>query len=329
MKRVLRSIIIMTLLAGVVFVAPAAGAPKAVKLKAVLFVPTNNPMVATSLWYRDRVNKASEGNLTIDIVGGPEAIHAMDQPNAIATGVVDMLIGCPAAYFEPMMPEALALGINGLTSWEERETGFYDLFDTIFQKKANSKYIGKTYSSEPFEFFTNSPLNKPEDLSGLRIRTMPLYEPLVKAYGGSPSSMPLTDVYTAMERGVVDGYMIVCPVALGFKLYEVTKYGLKTGVYASEPVTLINLDKWNKLSKSQQDLLLDVHKKMEPEATEYMLDLDGKAWKKFEASGMKITEFTPSDAESFRKTASKVGWDYVTKRCPEYGPQLKKLSKQF
>ena len=124
-------------------------------LKAVTMFPKNHLNNDPVHIYVDKINKACEGRLKIDWLGGPEVIKGFDQPHAIKAGTIDMILYMAMGYCKSLMPEAEAQGLSQLAIWEERETGLYDLMGEIFEKRLNAKYIGRLHSLCPFNVFLN------------------------------------------------------------------------------------------------------------------------------------------------------------------------------
>jgi TRAP-type C4-dicarboxylate transport system substrate-binding protein len=153
---------------------------------------------------------------------------------------------------------------------------------------------------------------------------MPLYIPFMKALGASPVTMPPTDIYTAMERGVVDGFMWPRVGMISWGLQEVTKFMIVPGVFQMEPATMVNLDRWKKIPKDLQDLLLEVIQEYEYIGTMRNYMILEKEERVREKAGMKIIQLPPGEAEKFVKTAYDMTWEEVIKAAPEYGPKLKK-----
>ena len=79
--------------------------------------------------------------------------------------------------------------------------------------------------------WTNAPVAKPEDLSGVRMRTpgAPVWVETVSAMGATPTPMPFSEVYSGLEQKVIDAVEAQLPAGDGAKLYEVTKHLTKTG----------------------------------------------------------------------------------------------------
>jgi TRAP-type C4-dicarboxylate transport system substrate-binding protein len=293
-------------------------------LKAVTAFPKphlNNDPVPL---FVDAVNKRSQGRLKIEWLGGPEVFASFDQIHAIKAGTVDMDLYYPWAYMKSLMPEAEAQGLSELAAWEERKSGLFELWSEIFEKRVNAKYLGRLHSNVTFNVFCNRKVDKVDDFKGLKIRVMPLYIPFMKALGASPVTMPPTDIYTAMERGVVDGFMWPRVGMISWGLQEVTKFMILPGVFQMEPATMINLDRWKKIPKDLQDLLLEVIQDYEYIGTMRNYMILEKEERVREKAGMKIIQLPPEEAAKFVKTAYDMTWIEIMKAAPEYGPKLRK-----
>ncbi len=307
----------------VTFIGSEVGSQQIV-LKAITAFPKqhlNNDPVPLFI---EAVNKRSGGRLKIEWLGGPEVMGAFDQVHAIKAGTIDMNLYYPWAYMKSLMPEAEAQGLSELSAWEERKSGLFELWTEIFAKRVNAKYLGRLHSDVTFHVFCNKKIEKIEDFKGLKIRVMPLYIPFLKALGASPVTMPPPEIYTAMERGVVEGFMWPRVGMISWGLQEVTKYMILPGVFQMEPATMINLDRWNKIPKDLQEIIMDEIQKYEYIGTIRNYKLVEKEERIREKAGMKNIQLPPKDAEKFVHTAYEMTWQEVIKAAPEYGPRLRK-----
>src|SRR4030065_897828 len=175
-------------------------------IKAVTAFPKPNANNDPVPLFIEAVNKHTQGKIKIDYLGGPEVFATFDQIHALKAGTIDAILYYPWAFMKSLMPEADAQGLSELAAWEERKSGLFELWTEIFEKRVNAKYLGRLHSNVTFNVFCKPKIEKVADLKGLKIRVMPLYIPFMKALGASPVTMAPTDIYTAIERGVVDGF---------------------------------------------------------------------------------------------------------------------------
>jgi len=94
--------------------------------------------------------------------------------------------------------------LSHLTPWEERASGAWPI-TMICMKEVGCLFYRKIGTDLPFNLYLTKPI-KTADLKGFNIRVSPMYLQLVKGLGGNPVVIPPTEVYTALERKVVDGY---------------------------------------------------------------------------------------------------------------------------
>ncbi len=296
---------------------------QAAELKMATFLPKDDVNLTAWWAFVEEVNKKSKGEVVIKFVGGPEAIPAFKQFEAVRTGVVDIIFGCEA-YYGAMVTGAAYTHLSRLTPMEERKVGYFELRKELL-KKHNVMYLGRPEYGVWFHLFTNKPVKRPQELAGQKIRTSATYEPFVRVLGAVPITLPGAEVYTALERGVVDGYAwsVLGNISMGW--HEVCKYILEPKIYSMNLETLINLDTWNKLPKSAQELMSKLMVENEEKFEKIFVELGEKELKAMQDKGMRLIKFSPEDTKWYVDTAYKAGWDEVIKKSPELGEKLKKL----
>ncbi len=293
-------------------------------LKGVTAFPKTHPNNDPVPFFIEEVNKRTQGRLKMEWLGGPEVFASFDQIHALKAGTIDMILYYPFGYMKSVMPEAEAKGLSQLPEWEERKTGAFELWTEIFEKRVNAKYLGRFHNNITFQVYSNKKFEKISDFKGTNIRTMPLYIPFIRSLGANPVTLPPTEIYTSMERGVVDGFMWPRWGITGFGLQEVTKFMIEPGVFQMEPATMVNLDRWKKIPKDLQDLVMETMKEYEQIASKRAFTLMDQEYKKMDQAGMKIIKLVPEDGEKFYKLAYDTTWEQILKAAPEYGPKLRK-----
>jgi len=323
----LLSAFLLILCAGFMMSAPSTShAEDTITLKAITTFPKNALVNRALPDLIQMVEKRSGGRLKINYVGGPEVVRSFDQGEALRRGTIDMILYTPFGYLKSLAPVLQAKGLSRLTPWEERQAGIHGIWDEICQKKIGAKYLGSIHSVIDFSVYTNKKVEKIDDFAGLKIRAMPLYAPFLKKLGAKPIIIPPEDVYTAMQRGVVDGYMFTTDFEIpDWGWHEVTKYKILPGVFQLENATLVNLNKYNSLPKDLQQVLEDCVEIFEGVDTVRILMRKDKAWEEMQAQGVSEISLPSNEAPRFVETAYEATWEEIIKEDPEYGPKLKKL----
>ena len=152
----------------------------------------------------EKVNADGKGIIKINYIGGPRAMPPFEVGNAVRTRVVDMA-NVTGAFYTNLMPEADGFKLNGKPMSEQRKNGTWEYINQLHNQKLNSQYLARQFHNVPFHIYLNKKIDK-IDFTGLKIRVTPVYKDIVEALGGTPITTAPGEVYTALERGVVDGY---------------------------------------------------------------------------------------------------------------------------
>jgi TRAP-type C4-dicarboxylate transport system substrate-binding protein len=271
----------------------------------------------------EKVNSDGKGLVKINYIGGPRAVPPFEVGNAVRTRVVDMA-NVTGAFYTNLMPEADGFKLNGKPMSEQRKNGTWAYINQLHNQKLNSQYLARQFHNVPFHIYLNKKIDK-IDFSGLKIRVTPVYRDVVEAFGGAPITTAPGEVYTALERGVVDGYG--WPVTGIFDLGwdKVTKFRMEPPFYSVEVNVLVNLDAWKGLGDKERKVLED--------AALWLEGLDGekeaaiKAERERQAAaGIAALDFGPAASKAFLERAYDVAWQSVIKRAPESGPKLRQLA---
>jgi TRAP-type C4-dicarboxylate transport system substrate-binding protein len=311
-----------TLLFALAAVLPAFASAQETTLRLVSAFPENVFYVKRTLEWIDKVNKDGKGVLAINFIGGPKAIPTFEVGNAVKTGVVDMAL-TTGAYYTNLMPEADALKLSEVSATDQRKNGAFELINRIWAEKANMRYLARVVDFTPFHLYINKKIDKP-DLTGLKIRITPVYRDFFQALGAAVMTTAPGEVYTALERGVIDGYGWPIHGLFDLNWQEKTKYRVDPGFYNAEVSLVVNLDKWKAMPAKARDTL-------DREARAY--EAQNGFWKSYNQqeakrqaeAGIQTISFDAATSRAYVENAKEVGWAGAIKASPQYGPQLKRL----
>ena len=271
----------------------------------------------------EKVNADGKGLIKINYIGGPRAVPPFEVGNAVRTRVVD-IANVTGAFYTNLMPEADGFKLNGKPMSEQRKNGTWAYINQLHNQKLNSQYLARQFHNVPFHIYLNKKIDK-IDFTGLKIRVTPVYRDIVQALGGTPVTTAPGEVYTALERGVVDGYG--WPVTGIFDLgwEKVTKFRLDPAFYSVEVNVLVNLDAWKSLNDAQRKVLNDAALWLEGLDSEK--DAVIKAERERQAkAGIQALDFGPAASKAFLDKANDVAWQSVIQKAPESGPKLRQLA---
>jgi TRAP-type C4-dicarboxylate transport system substrate-binding protein len=302
--------------------APAGALAQEVALRSVSAFAENTEYVKKLESFIKAVNAEGKGSLQISFIGGPKAMPPFEVGNAVRTGVVDIGMST-GAFYTNIMPEADALKLTQLPATELRKNGAIDLINKIWNEKANMQYLGRVIDYTPFHLYLTKKIDKP-DLTGLKLRITPVYREFFQALGATVVQTAPGEVYTALERGVVDGYGWPIQGIFDNKWEEKTKFRVDPGFYSAEVSLIMNLDKWKALSAAQRNLLTKHAVAMEEQATSWRKLAEDDTRRQAQV-GIQTITFDAATAKQFYDRAYEVGWASAIKASPTYGPQMRKL----
>jgi TRAP-type transport system periplasmic protein len=307
------------------FAAPGILFAQPVKFKAVAFLPVTNEDVAGFRIFVDKVNEKFKDYLNIEILGGPEVTPPFQLHDAVLKGVIDMcLTSC--AYYPSLLWEAQSAMFTNTTVKQRQAAGYKDLMAKLHQD-VNLVWLGNGTLNETFHLYTNKPVSKMADFSGQRIRVFPAFIPLIKALGAVPINLPMGDIYTAMERGAVDGFVMThYGFVKDFSWHEVTKYVIDYDLYQGTAWILANSKKWDQIPANVRKEIVEYKRnEINPLIEAYYDKVGSVTWQALLDKGVKPLKFSEEEGKAFLKLAYDAAWDYVIEKSPETGPKLKTM----
>ena len=271
----------------------------------------------------DRVNADGKGVIQINYIGGPKAMPPFEVGNALKTGVID-IANTTGAFMTNVMPESDAWKLTERPMSELRKNGGYDYMAAIYAQKVNAIFLARLVDNNPFHLYLTKPISSP-DLNGLKIRITPVYRDFFQALGATVVQTAPGEVYTSLERGVVDGYGWPITGIFDLGWHEKTKYRVDPGFYTAEVSILVNKAAWDKLTDAQRAVLRKAADRGEAEAAAEFAAENEKDIKRQAAAGIQTIRFEGAASDTFRAKAYEAGWNGIIKQSPEHGPKLREF----
>jgi TRAP-type C4-dicarboxylate transport system substrate-binding protein len=318
--------------AGVTSLAALTGHAQAqaqpIVLKGIVPYHPQNYLAQPLFILQKMLDERTKGQIKIQFIGGEEVVKALEQFDAVRNGVADISLAV-ASYYTGTVPEALAVQYNQkLLPAQMRTNGFYDLMRKIHLEKGNVIYLANASGTpgRAFRLYTKKKVEK-ADLTGMKIRVSPVYTALVQGLGGTPVSMPPPDVYSALERGVVDGYGWTYAGTMDYSFNEVAKYAIDPPFYSLNSAILMNRAAYERMPADAKAQLEAVAKDFETAVAEYYANYIKEEDAKLKAKGVEVVTLPPADAAKYLEVAYKGGWADFLAKNPGVGPQLKALTE--
>ncbi|RTZ90802.1 MAG: hypothetical protein DSY93_04315 [SAR324 cluster bacterium] len=224
-----------------------------VKIDAVTLAPKPVYINKPFKMFVDEVNTKFAGEVEINWRGGPEIMPPFKQAEGVRNGAVDMTYTSPS-YYQGLVPTSGTMNLSYKTYAEIAATNYHERMTELHAEK-DLIFLGEIPATQlNFVIYMAKEVSGLEDLKGKRIRVFPTLLPIVKALGAEPIVMGMGDIFTAMERGTIDGYM-QGPLAQAKQFEGLVKTVIFPGVYRAGFPVLINKDTWGMMSTDLQQRL--------------------------------------------------------------------------
>ena len=211
--------------------------------------------------YIDLVKEISGGDINIT-PSGPEVVPGGKQIQPVSAGVFDIIYTHGLYHTGDTGVGAAIDAVNGDIE-KRRTSGIWDWVDAHYQETQNLKVLSIPTATTGFRFFLKEPMDETNKLNGTKIRALPSYNKIVGSLGGTAVVIPFGELYSAAEKGVIDGLVWPSVGAVGYKFHEVTPYLAEPAFGTVSYLIMMNLDKWNGLNEAQQTAMLEAGHKLE------------------------------------------------------------------
>lgn len=332
-----------SLAAGVLLMLGMAGASAQTTLTMSSWVPPSHPLTRDVLGgWAAAVEKATQGRVKFQMLPKHPSAPA-GTFDAVRDGLVDVSY-VTASYTPARHPLPLVAELPGNGATAEINSVAFSRVHWKYLQAANEykgvKLLG-VFTHGPGQMFTvKKAVNSAADLAGMKIRSGGgISEASAKALGASPLVKPAPESYELLSSGVADGTFFPWESIKSFNLDKVVKYAtiFPGGFYSSSFGFFMNEDKWNKLSKADQDAIASV-------SGEALARLAGKAWdaadkigmEALKASGATVVDASPAFVADVRTRTEPLVQDWIksanakgvdgAKVVAEFREELKKVA---
>lgn len=209
----------------------------------------------------EKLSAATDGKTTIRVYpGGELGKGPVKQYDRVIDGVADIVYALPG-YTASQFKKTLLVELPGVVPDGANITeAIWKNIGMLDEEFKRTKLLGLWTSQPGMLLMAEKKVESLADLKGLKIRVPSKNTGrVVEAWGATAVSMPITQVYTSMETGVVDGTLVDTSVLGSFKLGEVTKHITKgmTGTNSMFMV-IMNRDSWDSLDDDTQAKLTEI-----------------------------------------------------------------------
>ena len=258
---------------------------KPIELKVASFLPMTDHQNVTLKRAFDKVEKLTKGKVRFTYYPAQTLVTAKAAFEGTVEGRCDIFNGALPCYNPGrfLLTSVIDLPPN-IPSAEVASVVYWDFFknNKLLQNEWKEVKVLAGHVQVPHDLHTTAkPIRTMGDLKGLEIRTVGVAVHMVKAWGGTPVFLPMSEAYTALQKGICDGMTTNWGQLKANKLADVLKYHTRVGVFAASFFIIMNWDSYNSLPPDVKKVFDDLSTWLPREF--------GKSWDRDEAAAIDWT----------------------------------------
>lgn len=273
--------------------------------------------------FAELLTEASGGQITVQM-SGPETIPPLEQLEPTQLGLFQILCTYPGFHtgsatlltgLESIRPDAEAFRASGAMDVVRETYGALGLH-AVSVPLAHGYWI-----------YLNRELSDVGDLSGMQIRALPPQHPYISSVGGTPVVLPPAEMFSALERGVVDGALFPAAGATGYGFAEVTDRYFTTDVSAPH-VILASQAFWDGLPEDVRAIIEEQAIVLEDEIPGVYEQLNSEEQQKLADAGMELLALSEEVADRMAEGIATGSWDFAATRDGEAAERLRSIAEE-
>ncbi|MBW5801001.1 TRAP transporter substrate-binding protein [Halomonas elongata] len=270
----------------------------------------------------EKVADADVG-LEVEVYPGQSLFKAREQWSALTRGRLD-ITALPLDYASGRHPEFSATLMPGLVRNHEHaqrlnDSEFMGMIKDVIQE-GGARVLADAWLAGGFASSERC-ITSPDTVDGQNFRAAgPAFEEMLEAAGASITSMPSSDIYTAMQTGVLDAANTSSMSFVSYRIYEQVECLTQPGEHALwfmyEPI-LISEQSWQKLDEAQQKALMEAGQAAEEFFAEKAAGLDQQMVDVFEENGVEVVSMSEEDYNAWLEIAKQSAYKNFAENVPD------------
>jgi len=305
---------------------------KAVVLRLAVPSPKGDSVVNNLENFANEFNAKAGGKYVIEIHPGESLVKFPDSLDAVRTGAVEMDLW-PVDFFSSVNANfaaaSLPFVINGIEADAAYGMAMMPTYEKIMTTKFNCKPI-YFHTLTGMDLITKKEVKTQADWKGLLVHSIsPQMGNIIQNLGGAPVSMPFSDAYQGIQKGIVEASIISTSQMVTYKMYEVADYVYTCYLTPSAAAITINMDVWNKMPKDIQDLMITCGQNASKATNDYYI----KATKEFEKTladnGMTVSAVPAAERQLWADAVKPYCDELYSKMDADFAAKVKEVSTQL
>ncbi|CAN0428126.1 unnamed protein product [Ectocarpus sp. 12 AP-2014] len=273
--------------------------------------PTDHSVSRAMEVFKEQVERESEGELQIDLFPAMQLGGATENVDQVRSGTI-FAVFTSIAYFSRSIPEYEAVSLPFLFDSREQAFAVMDgpVGEQLDEKMEALGFVNLGYGELGFRHVTNSlrPITSVEDFSGMRIRLQPneVHLQTFRALGANPVSMDVSELYSALQQGVLDGQENPYNIIASRRFNEVQEYLTDSGHFYDFINAAANKRSYERLSEEHRAIIDGAMTDALAWQREAAADEEEQWREQLIADGMEFTPISPELRAELRQATQEV-----------------------
>jgi len=313
------SLCMFLILVTVLFLCVNVQAKKPVKLRYFTGMTASHYFGSDLLpFFAKEVEKRTSGNVKVEVYPGGQLFGYRNGIDAATMGAVEMgltALGHWGGHNPVFSFSDYFLLIDDMDHWFRARDAVHKVLEPLFEKKNIKLLYYSAYGGNGI--CGKFQIGSLDDIKGLKVRApVPGALASLAAWGATPIKIASSEVYDAMGKGAIDAFSSSWGSMYSRKYYEVAKHSVGP-IWWTVWVNFMNLVTWNKLSKENQKILMDVSRQTEERSLGVMKSFDEKSLKKLGQVGS--VKILTADEKKVWGKSLRPAYDKWIQKCADKG----------
>ena len=259
------------------------------------------------LWHKpfeDNLKRLVGDQIKLEYFPNSQLGKEADVVQQVKAGSVDMMISGPSIW-ATIVPEigALDLGFlfdNYAHAFKAIDGGVSTVFDKLLLDRAGVTVLGWGFQVGARSVYTKAPIKSVAELKGVKLRVLPTkaFIDTFTQIGAVPTPIPINELYTAAQTGVVDGFEHDPGTVLAYKFYEVDKYCFLTQHYYSPMLAYIGKRGLSKITPDLMPKFMQAAAEATKQERADVPKVESEAVVELKAKGVVFTDVPPAERKA-------------------------------
>ncbi len=266
------------------------------------------------LWYKpfeDNLKRLVGDQIKLEYFPNSQLGKEADVVQQVKAGSVDMMISGPSIW-ATVVPEIGALDLGFLFdsyahAFKAIDGGISTVYDKLLLDRAGVTVLGWGFQVGARSVYTKMPVKAAADLKGVKLRVLPTkaFIDTFNIIGAVPTPIPINELYTAAQTGVVDGFEHDPGTVLAYKFYEVNKYCFLTQHYYSPMLAYIGKRGLSKITPELMPKFMQAAAEATKQERADVPKVEQEAVVELKAKGVVFTDVPPAERKAMADAVGK------------------------